>query len=99
MSVRLVERWRRAWREGGMEGLRSTGPANSPAITDAQFALLEEELAKGPAAHGFEDERWTLVRVQAVIRRRLRVSLSVATVWRLAARLVLAGTRPQSTGA
>nr|WSS66286.1 winged helix-turn-helix domain-containing protein [Streptomyces sp. NBC_01177] len=83
VSVRSVERWRRAWREGGMEGLRSAGPANSPTITDAQFAVLEVQLGKGPSAHGFEDERWTLVRVQVVIRRRLRVSLSVATVWRL----------------
>ncbi|WP_443067331.1 IS630 family transposase [Streptomyces sp. NBC_01426] len=83
VSVRSVERWRRAWREGGIEALRSTGPANSPTVTDAQFSLLEEELGKGPSAHGFEDERWTLVRVQTVIRRRLRVSLSVATVWRL----------------
>ncbi|MET7861078.1 winged helix-turn-helix domain-containing protein [Streptomyces sp. NPDC005318] len=83
VSVRSVERWRRAWREGGMEALRSAGPANSPVVTDAQFAVLEEELGKGPAAHGFEDERWTLARVQKVIRRRFRLSLSVATVWRL----------------
>ncbi|MEU4955678.1 helix-turn-helix domain-containing protein [Streptomyces lavendulae] len=27
VSVRSVERWRRAWREGGMEALRSAGPA------------------------------------------------------------------------
>lgn len=66
-----------------MEALRSTGPANSPTVADAQFTVLEEELGKGPAAHGFDDERWTLTRVQTVIRRRLRVSLSVATVWRL----------------
>jgi putative transposase len=83
VSVRSVERWRRAWREGGMEALHSTGPANSPTVTDTQFAVLEEELGKGPSAHGFEDERWTLVRVQTVIRRRLRLTLSVATVWRL----------------
>ncbi|MEU9304743.1 winged helix-turn-helix domain-containing protein [Streptomyces sp. NPDC048269] len=83
VSVRSVERWRRAWREGGLEALRSAGPANSPTISGVQFTVLEEELAKGPAAHGFEDQRWTLVRVQSVIRRRLRVSLSVATVWRL----------------
>ncbi|MGW9137624.1 IS630 family transposase [Streptomyces sp. NPDC055681] len=83
VSVRSVERWRRAWREGGMEALRSAGPANSPAVTDAQFAVLEEELGKGPAAHGFGDERWTLARVQTVIHRQLRLSLSVATVWRL----------------
>ncbi|MFJ3638063.1 winged helix-turn-helix domain-containing protein [Streptomyces sp. NPDC090112] len=83
VRVRSVERWRRAWREGGMQALRSSSPANSPTVTDAQFAVLEEELGKGPSAHGFEDERWTLARVQTVIRRRLRVSLSVPTVWRL----------------
>ncbi|WP_331755692.1 winged helix-turn-helix domain-containing protein [Streptomyces sp. NBC_01643] len=83
VSVRSVERWRRAWREGGLEALRSAGPANSPVVTDAQFAVLEEELGKGPAEHGFGDERWTLARVQTVIRRQLRLSLSVTTVWRL----------------
>ncbi|WP_405790414.1 helix-turn-helix domain-containing protein [Streptomyces sp. NBC_01367] len=50
VSVRSVERWRRAWREGGVEALRSAGPANYPAITDAEFAALEEELGKGPSA-------------------------------------------------
>ncbi|MFB7501562.1 winged helix-turn-helix domain-containing protein [Streptomyces sp. NPDC056161] len=44
---------------------------------------IEEELGKGPSAHGFDDERWTLAGVRTVIRRRLRLSLSVATVWRL----------------
>ncbi|MFK0224081.1 winged helix-turn-helix domain-containing protein [Streptomyces vinaceus] len=83
VSVRSVERWRRAWREGGMEALRSTGPANSPTVTDAQFAVLEGELGKGPSAHGFEDERWTLARVQTVVHRRLHLTLSVATVWRM----------------
>lgn len=66
-----------------MEALRSAGPANAPTVTDAQFAVLEEEFGKGPTGHGFEDERWTLARVRTVIRRGLRVSLSTATVWRL----------------
>ncbi|MER7467646.1 helix-turn-helix domain-containing protein [Streptomyces sp. NPDC097981] len=82
VSVRSVERWRRAWREGGWDGLRSARPANSPTITDAQFAVLVEQLSKGPSAHGFDDQRWTLARVQTVIHRRLRVNLSMATVWR-----------------
>ncbi|MEH0407446.1 helix-turn-helix domain-containing protein [[Kitasatospora] papulosa] len=59
VSVRSVERWRRAWREGGIEGLRSAGPANVPTVTNAQFIVLEEELGKSPSAHGFDDERWT----------------------------------------
>ncbi|MFJ3762635.1 helix-turn-helix domain-containing protein [Streptomyces sp. NPDC090080] len=57
VSVRSVERWIRAWREGGVEAFRSAGPANSPTVTDAQFAVLDEELGKGPVEHGFEDQR------------------------------------------
>ncbi|MFD3537489.1 winged helix-turn-helix domain-containing protein [Streptomyces sp. NPDC058664] len=83
VSVRSVERWRRAWREGGIQALRSAGPATSPTVTDAQFTVLEEEVGKGPAAHGFDDQRWTLARVQTAIHHRLRLTLSVATVWRL----------------
>ncbi|MET8957867.1 winged helix-turn-helix domain-containing protein [Streptomyces sp. NPDC004533] len=83
VSERSVERWRRAWREGGAQALRSTGPANAPRLSDAQVAVLEEELGKGPAVHGFEDQRWTLARIQEVISRRFHLSLSVATVWRL----------------
>ncbi|MEU8837264.1 winged helix-turn-helix domain-containing protein [Streptomyces sp900116325] len=83
VSVRSVERWRRARREGGLESLRSAGPANAPTVTSGQFAVLEDELGKGPAGHGFEDQRLTLVRVQTVIRRRLGLNLSVATVRRL----------------
>ncbi|MFE4304930.1 winged helix-turn-helix domain-containing protein [Streptomyces sp. NPDC056517] len=83
VSERSVERWRQAWREGDIEALRSAGPTSMPKLSTAQFASLEEELGKGPAAHGFEDQRWTLARVQTVISRRFRLNLSIATVWRL----------------
>ncbi|MEU1506287.1 winged helix-turn-helix domain-containing protein [Kitasatospora sp. NPDC005748] len=83
VSERSVERWRRAWREGGEDALRSAGPASAPKLSDDQFAVLERELGRGTAAHGFEDQRWTLARVQVVIGRRFRVPLSVTAVWRL----------------
>jgi putative transposase len=78
-----VERWRRVWREGGVQALRSAGPASVPKLSAEQLAALEHELGKGPTAHGFEDQWWTLARVQAVIGRRFRMRLSIATVWRL----------------
>jgi putative transposase len=60
VTERSVERWRRAWREGGTEGLASLGSPGRPRLNDAQFAVLEGELAKGPTAHGWKDQRWTL---------------------------------------
>ncbi|MFF3461739.1 helix-turn-helix domain-containing protein [Streptomyces sp. NPDC002619] len=41
VSERSVERWRRAWREGGVAALKSAGPANLPKMPDEQFARLE----------------------------------------------------------
>ncbi|CAL9671557.1 hypothetical protein SUDANB15_07432 (plasmid) [Streptomyces sp. enrichment culture] len=52
VSVRSVQRWRRAWAESGSRALESSGPASLPRLSDEQFAQLERELAKGPAAHG-----------------------------------------------
>ncbi|MFJ8825569.1 winged helix-turn-helix domain-containing protein [Streptomyces sp. NPDC102467] len=83
VTERSVERWRRAWREGGAEGLTSRGSPGRPKLTDAQFAVLEQELARGPVAHGWKDQRWTLERVKTVIGRRFHVTVSVAAVWRL----------------
>ncbi|MER7755246.1 helix-turn-helix domain-containing protein [Kitasatospora sp. NPDC097643] len=71
VSERSVERWRRSWREGGADALRWAGPASMPKLSAAQFVELEAALGKGPTAHGFEDQPWTLVRVQAVIGRWL----------------------------
>ncbi|SOF02084.1 Transposase [Streptomyces sp. OV198] len=83
VSERSVERWRRAWREGGMAALASAGPPKLPRLSDAQFAELEKELALGPAAHGWEDQRWSLARIRALIAWRFQIDCSMAAVWRL----------------
>lgn len=67
VSERSVERQRRAWRQGGMDALASTGPPKLPKLSEGQFAELEKELALGPAEHGWEDQRWTVARIRASI--------------------------------
>ncbi|WP_433225949.1 helix-turn-helix domain-containing protein [Actinomadura formosensis] len=57
VSVRSVQRRHRAWDEGGAEALRSKGPAPLPMLTGEQFAVLEAEPARGPAEHGWPDQR------------------------------------------
>jgi putative transposase len=83
VSVRSVERWRHNRREGGMAGLKSKGPAKLPKLSDERFAGLEKELARGPAAHGWEDQRWALERVRTLISSQFQISCSIAGVWRL----------------
>ncbi|MFE9644919.1 winged helix-turn-helix domain-containing protein [Streptomyces sp. NPDC006365] len=66
-----------------MGGLKSKGPSKLPRLSDDRFAVLEKELAKGPAAYGWQDQRWTLERVRTLTGRQFEVSCSIAGVWRL----------------
>lgn len=83
VSVRSVQRWRRAWQQAGERALGSKGPASRPRLSPAQFRRLEAELARGPAAYGWSGDRWTLERIQAVIVRRFRVTYTVQGVRKL----------------
>ncbi|WP_425579556.1 IS630 family transposase [Streptomyces coacervatus] len=83
VSVRSVQRWRRTWDKGGPRALRSAGSASPPRLSEAQFVQLEAELAKGPVAHGWPDQRWTLSRIKTVIGRRFHKSYTLQGVRKL----------------
>jgi putative transposase len=73
--------WRRAWEAGGKAALVSKGPGGNVCRLSAdQLERLEWELERGPAAHGWSDQRWTLPRIAAVIRELFRVSYTARGV-------------------
>ncbi|MFC1436638.1 winged helix-turn-helix domain-containing protein [Streptacidiphilus sp. N1-10] len=80
VSVRSVQRWRQAWQEAGTDGLRSAGPVSLPKLSDRLFAVLEDELAKGPVAHGWPDQTWTLARIKTLIGRRFHKSFTLSGI-------------------
>ncbi|MFZ4301777.1 IS630 family transposase [Streptomyces cinereoruber] len=80
VSVQSVQRWRRSWREVGRDAVRSRGPASRPKLSDVLFAVLEEELVKGPVAHGWPDQRWTLARIKTLIGRRFHKSMTLSGI-------------------
>ena len=80
VSVRSVQRWRRAWQDGGRLALHSQGSAARPKLSEDLFAVLEQELAKGPVAHGWPDQTWTLERIRTLIGRRFHKSLTLSTI-------------------
>ncbi|NBE92576.1 transposase [Nonomuraea sp. KC401] len=81
---RTVARWRKNWREGGMEALRSKGPVSREKLSAAQWARLESELGRGPLAHGYgEDQRWTLSRVKTLIGRLFHIGYTIEGVGKL----------------
>ncbi len=82
VSTKSVYQWRRAWRAGGEAALASKGPGGNPCKLDEdQLARLRAALDAGPAAYGWrEDQRWTLARVAALIRRLFHVGYTLRGV-------------------
>ncbi|MEV7003710.1 winged helix-turn-helix domain-containing protein [Streptomyces sp. NPDC093982] len=80
VSVRSVQRWRQTWERGGASALESKGPASRPKLSEALFAVLEQELAKGPVAHGWPDQTWTLARIKTLIGRRFHKSMTLSAI-------------------
>ncbi len=83
VSERSAERWRRAWREQGEVGVQSKGSPGRPRLGPDQIARLERELERGPLAHGWADQRWTLARIKTLIGRLFHVSYTEEGIWRL----------------
>jgi transposase len=83
VSRMSANRWHRAWTRGGNTALASKGPASLPVLDEARFARLEVALLRGPAAHGWNDQYWTLARIRRVIGRMFHLTYSLAGVWKL----------------
>jgi len=77
-SVRSVRRWLRAYREAGDAGLvaRPPGPGAPRKLAPEQEAQVLGWLAASPADFGFPTERWTAVRVAALIRHLFGVTMN-----------------------
>jgi transposase len=84
VGVRQVEKWRRAWREGGLGALRSRGPLSVERLSPEQWQRLRRALELGPAAHGWDEGGgWTLTRVRTLIGRMFHIGYTVQGVWKL----------------
>ena len=71
VSTKSAYQWRRRWRAGCTAALASRGAGRAVCrLGPAQLSRLRAALEQGPAAWGWaEDQRWTLERVTALIRR------------------------------
>ncbi|WP_425443455.1 IS630 family transposase [Streptomyces monashensis] len=80
VSVRSAQRWQQAWARGGAPAPESKGQASGPKLSEALFAVLEQELARGPVAHGWPDQTWTLARIKTLIGRRFHKSTTLSAI-------------------
>jgi transposase len=84
VSRQSVSRWHADWQAGGTRALKAAGRAGRlPRLTETQLRQVERALRKGPRAHGFGTDLWTLDRVAAVIEAETGVAYHPGHVWKL----------------
>ena len=70
VSRQSVSRWYRRWKRGGAAALGGVGRAGrKPRLNRQQQQRLAAALQRGPRAHGFGSDRWTLNRVVLLIEQ------------------------------
>lgn len=90
-----AHRWFHVWQGEGRTALKAAGRAGrKPRLEASQLAQVEVALLKGPGAHGFATELWTLPRVATVIERLTRVRYHPGHVWYILRRLGWSLQRP-----
>jgi transposase len=76
--------WRKRWKEGGVEALRSRGAAGPKARLDNEaLAKVRAALLEGPQKHGYATAVWTLPRVARLIEKLTGLAYHPGHVWRV----------------
>ncbi len=84
VSRQSVSRWYQQWQRRGTGALEGAGRAGrKPRLDSRQQRRLVVALRRGPRAHGFESDRWTLDRVSALIEQLTGVCYHRGHVWKI----------------
>jgi len=84
VTRQTASRWYGVWEKQGRAGLHAAGRAGrKPRLNARQVAAVEAALLRGPTAHGYATELWTLPRIAQVIQRVCGVRYHPGHVWRL----------------
>lgn len=84
VSPEAVREWHAAWETGGVSALKSKGkPGPKPTLTPRNITRIERALMKGPLAHGYHTELWTLERIRHVIKDATGHSYGTTHTWRI----------------
>lgn len=91
-----VTQWRNRYAHGGKRALASKGHSGFPSrATPEKRARFKADILKGPLAHGYPTNLWTLPRLAAVLAKITRVKYSEVWVWNIVRDLGFTPQKPQ----
>lgn len=95
-SPGAVVAWRDQYEKQGEAGLAAKPHPGRPAkLSPVQRKQLLRLLTKGPQAHGYPTDLWTLPRVAEVIHKRFGVHYDPSHVWRILNALGWSAQKPE----
>lgn len=72
-----VTQWRKRYRQGGKSSLQSKGNSGfTSKLTPTKRERFRKAVMKGPLAHGYQTNLWTLSRLSADIPSDMRMNLA-----------------------
>ena len=96
VSPGAVSRWKAICQRRGQEGLKAKPhPGPRPKLTAHQRRKLGQLLRKGPLAHGYASDLWTLKRVAEVIEKHFGVCYGPSGVWHVLHGIGWNGRQPE----
>lgn len=92
-----AKRWRRAWREGGDDGLAAKPhPGGKRKLSEEQIDELVDCIVAGPREAGFPTDLWTCARVVELIENRFGVTYDSGHIARMLRQLGFTPQKPRT---
>jgi transposase len=96
VSRQSVSRWYQQWEKGGARALQGAGRAGRKSrLSPRQLKQLETALLRGPAAHGWSAELWTLSRVSIMMERITGEKYHPGHVWKILGSMNWSAQKPE----
>jgi len=91
-----ISKWHGRWEKDSTAGLRIGTPGSDPRLTQDQWQQVIDALLKGPAAHGYDTELWTLARIADVIEKTTGVRYNTNYVAELMGKIGWSCQKPET---
>jgi transposase len=95
VSRPTISHWYQAWIKGGEAALKIGTPGLPSRLSDEQWQEIQDALAQGPAAHGYDTEFWTLERIADLIEKMTGIKYHHCYVWELLTKLGWSYQKPE----
>lgn len=96
VTAAAVCKWHAEWEARKEKGLLSKGPTGAdPILNTKKRQALKQAILSGPAKAGYATDFWTLERIRALAKKKLRIDLGTTSVWRTMISLGFSVQKPE----